>query len=81
MDWSFIIGLLTGFILRKAAFNLSDKPQLIEALMATSCLKPSSSRCSLVFIFKKTNEMPENMVKIKFSAVLRDERFNKKKKK
>lgn len=55
IDWSFIISLLTGFTLGKAAFNLSDKPRLIEALRANILWKPFSVKCSLVFIIKNTD--------------------------
>ena len=45
-----ISGLATGVIFVNAAFNLSVKPQFIEALIATIFFNPSSVKCSLFII-------------------------------
>jgi hypothetical protein len=47
---AFTIGLGTGFISGKAAFNSGDKPQFIEARILRILCKPSLVRCSLRFI-------------------------------
>jgi hypothetical protein len=47
MVWSTTIGLDTGLIFEKFVANLSDKPQFIDALIATILCKPSIVKCSL----------------------------------
>jgi hypothetical protein len=47
---TFTIGLETGFIPGKAAFNSGDKPQFVEARILRILCKPSIERCfSLLF--------------------------------
>jgi hypothetical protein len=47
--------LLTGRVLGKAAFKLSDKPQLRDALIDTIFSKPSKVKCCLSCIIVATS--------------------------
>lgn len=50
-DKGSVIGTLgTGTVLEKIVFNLSDNPLFREALILTILIKPSSVRCSFLFI-------------------------------
>jgi hypothetical protein len=51
---TFTIGLETGFIPGKAAFNSGDKPQFIEARILIILCKPSVVKCSFLFTKSKT---------------------------
>ena len=54
ISWSTTTGFETERISGKAAFNSSDNPQLIDALIATLCFNPSGLRCYLRLIFSIT---------------------------
>lgn len=54
ISWSTTATLGAAITSGKAAFNFSDNPQLIEALIATISFNPSIFRCSLRLIFSIT---------------------------